>query len=86
MSVFEWITENEGFFSGLVAIAALLGISGAVARLLWVRARRLGPNAGTGWRRWKPASRSSIPARKPEPEHSTAKTIIKGVTHVRILP
>jgi len=27
MSVFEWITEHEGFFSGLVAIAALLGIS-----------------------------------------------------------
>ncbi len=43
MSVFEWITEHEGFFSGLVAIAALLGISGAATRLLWVRARGLKP-------------------------------------------
>ena len=43
MSVFEWITEHEGFFSGLAAITALLGISGAAARLLWVRARGLKP-------------------------------------------
>jgi len=43
MSVFEWITEHEGFFSGLVAIAALLGISAAATRLLWVRARGLKP-------------------------------------------
>jgi len=52
MSVFGWVSENEGFFSGLVAIAALLGILGAAARLLWVRARGVGPDAGTGWRGW----------------------------------
>jgi len=52
MSVFVWVTENEGFFSGLVAIAALLGISGAAARLIWVRSRGIRPSAGTGWRRW----------------------------------
>ena len=46
MSVFEWITEHEGFFSGLVAIAALLGISGAATRLLWVRASGLKPKLG----------------------------------------
>ncbi len=52
MSVFGWVTDNEGFFSGLVAIVALLGVAGAVARLLWVRARRLGPSAATGWQGW----------------------------------
>lgn len=52
MSVFGWVSENEGFFSGLVAIAALLGISGAAARVLWVRARGVGPSAVTGWRGW----------------------------------
>ena len=52
MSVFEWITEHEGFFSGLVAIAALLGIAGASVRLLWVRARGLGPSASKRWRGW----------------------------------
>ncbi len=51
-SLFGWVVENEGLFSGLVAIAALLGIAGAVARLLWVRARRLGPSAATGWQGW----------------------------------
>jgi adenylate cyclase len=50
MSVIGWVSENEGFFSGLVAIAALIGISGAAARLLWVRASRLGPGATA--RRW----------------------------------
>jgi FAD/FMN-containing dehydrogenase len=52
MSVFRWVTEHEGFFSGLVAIAALLGIAGAAARLLWLRARGLRTNAGTAGRRW----------------------------------
>ncbi len=47
MSVFGWVTENEGFLSGLVAIAALLGISGAAARLLWVRAARAGARPDT---------------------------------------
>ncbi|MCZ6856294.1 MAG: hypothetical protein O7G86_20450, partial [Gammaproteobacteria bacterium] len=45
MSVFEWITEHEGFFSGLVAIVALLGIAGATMRLLWVRVSKR-------WRGW----------------------------------
>jgi adenylate cyclase len=52
MSIFEWITEHEGFFSGLLAISALLGIAGAAVRLLWVRARSLGPQASTRWKRW----------------------------------
>ena len=52
MSVFEWITEHEGFFSGLVAIAALVGIAGATTRLLWVRARDLGPSVGKRWLGW----------------------------------
>jgi len=49
MSVFGWVTEHEGFFSGLVAIAALLGIVGAAGRLLWVRATRIQPSAGGSW-------------------------------------
>jgi len=52
MSVFEWISEHEGFFSGLVAIAALLGIAGASVRLLWVRARGLQPSVSKRWRGW----------------------------------
>jgi len=52
MSVFEWIAEHEGFFSGLVAILALLGIAGATARLLWVRARGFGPSVSKRWRGW----------------------------------
>ena len=43
MSVFEWIKVHEGFFSGLVAIIAILGIAGAGTRLLWIRLRVLGP-------------------------------------------
>ena len=43
MSVFEWIKVHEGFFSGLVAIIAILGITGAGARLLWIRLRVFGP-------------------------------------------
>jgi adenylate cyclase len=42
ISVFEWIKEHEGFFSGLVAIVAMLGIVGAGTRLLWIRMRGLG--------------------------------------------
>jgi adenylate cyclase len=43
MSVFEWIKVHEGFFSGLVAIIAIIGITGAGTRLLWIRLRVLGP-------------------------------------------
>jgi adenylate cyclase len=52
VSVFEWVAENEGFFSGLVAIAALIGITGAAARLFWIRARGLGPSVSKGWQVW----------------------------------
>ena len=52
MSVFEWISEHEGFFSGLVAITALIGIAGATTRLIWVRARGLGPGVGKRWLGW----------------------------------
>ena len=60
MSVFGWITEHEGFFSGLVAIAALLGITGAAVRLLWVRVRGLGPSAIKRWRGWTIAAGSLV--------------------------
>ncbi|MFT4564541.1 MAG: adenylate cyclase [Gammaproteobacteria bacterium] len=60
MSVFGWITEHEGFFSGLVAIAALLGILGAAARLLWVRASDLGSGSRPHGRRWMIAAGSLI--------------------------
>ena len=49
MSVFEWIKEHEGFFSGLVAIIAILGIAGAGTRLLWIRLRVLGPGDNKRW-------------------------------------
>ncbi len=52
MSVFEWIKEHEGFFSGLVAIVAILGIAGAGTRLLWARVRGLGPGVKKRWLWW----------------------------------
>ena len=52
VSVFDWIKEHEGFFSGLVAIAAILGIVGAGARLLWIRVRGLGPDDSKYRLRW----------------------------------
>ena len=52
MPISEWITDHESFLSGLAAIAALLGIAGAVARLLWVRARGLGERAAAGAKVW----------------------------------
>ncbi len=56
MSVFEWIKEHEGFFSGLVAIIAILGVAGAGTRLLWIRLRVLGPGDNKRWPWWMMAA------------------------------
>lgn len=50
MSISEWITDHESVLSGLATIAALLGLAGAVARLLRVRARDPGERTGASAR------------------------------------
>jgi TolB-like protein len=60
MPISEWITDHESFLSGLAAIAALLGIAGAVTRQLWVRARGLGERTDAGAKAWLVATGAAV--------------------------
>jgi len=60
LSIFEWVTDHEGFFSGLVAIAALIGILGAATRLLWKQTSNLGHSVGVSVWPWVIAAGSLV--------------------------